>query len=262
MNLTKKTTYVIAFAVLTDLIGRIFFQYGFSPFLGKRPGFWGIMIGCFAAGAFLRSAGYFQLKTAKNIMYFLASAASFQTASYAAHYLPTSTPSFLLYLLGIGFETLTLYGCFVHLRKIGSGPGLPSHERIGDSGRAARFWAIGFILGFIVGGIPLLSSQLIKDRINPFEAWIYWFWGSGLFFSAMAITLSQPHRIWRWGVAVGLGLPGAVALRLVTDLFQDPASHNLFPLTVFFSGLFGFLASFAGAAFGIVVKGLRQKTQG
>jgi hypothetical protein len=257
LHLPKPITYLIGFATIIDVAGRIIFLFQSRfPFSSvKEPKLGWVVFGCFVVAGFFRSAGYFQDKTAKNIMSYLGAMALFQTASYVALYVQNSIPSLLLSVLSLACEFLVLFGCYVHLRELAGKVSTPSGH-LPSPARDSRYWLLGFALGFIVGYIPLLNTQPLSDRINPFDAWAQGFWWVGLFLSATVITLMQPQRLWRWGFAVGLGLPMAVAVRIIIDLSRDLSSHTLFPLTIFFSLLVGVLSAFVGAFFGIAIKGI------
>ena len=74
----------------------------------------GLLIG----GAVFRSAGFFEERTARNMIHYVGIALLLQTASYAAEYLLIGTPRLALCLSAFGCEILALYGCMAHLREI------------------------------------------------------------------------------------------------------------------------------------------------
>lgn len=126
--------------------------------------------------------------------------------------------------------------------------------------RNVRLWGCAFLLGFAAGGVSLLLTQLLSNKIDPFDLWIsYILWGASLFFSAVWLSLSEPYRAWRWAIAVSLGLPIAVLLQIILDIFHANAHHNLWPLEIFVSLLIAVPTSFAGAYFGVLTKWILNK---
>ena len=126
--------------------------------------------------------------------------------------------------------------------------------------RNVRLWGFAFLLGFVAGGVSLLLAQLLSNKMDPFDLWIsYILWGASLFLSAVCLSLSEPYRAWRWAIAVSLGLPIAVLLQIILDIFHARARHNLWPLEVFVSLLVAVPTSFAGAYFGVLTRWISGK---
>jgi len=103
----------------------------------------------------------------------------------------------------------------------------------------------------MVGAIPLLVAQIFDTKTDPFDKGTsYLIWVGGLFFSALGIGIVQPYRAWRWGIAVGFGLPAAAALEIIIDLLLSRASHSLWPLTILVSLVIAAPSAFVGAYLG------------
>lgn len=120
IKLTRKVAYIITAGIIILLAGRIFYlfhEYS-SLFMSKQPKWAGIVVGLFAGGAVFRSAGFFQERTAVNLIHYIGIALTLRTVSYAAEYLLFGIPRLIVYAIAAGSEILALYGCVAHLREI------------------------------------------------------------------------------------------------------------------------------------------------
>jgi len=113
-----------------------------------------------------------------------------------------------------------------------------------------KFRWLGFIFGFVFGGIPLLTS-------NPEEVPVLAI--MGIFLCSVCLAVYKPSGVWRWAFAVGLSLPAAVIIRAFIDLLGDPTSHNLIPFEIVFSMVYAFPGSFVGAYLGMLIAFIYSK---
>ncbi len=105
------------------------------------------------------------------------------------------------------------------------------------------FWGLGTVLGALIGG----SLIILEVQTDPFDkASSYLVWLVGMSASSMLISFFRPERVWRWGLAVGLGFPVFVIL----DSIYGSRNYQLFPLTVIFSLIVGVISAFPGAYLG------------
>ncbi|MGB2959967.1 MAG: hypothetical protein WBD30_13850, partial [Bacteroidota bacterium] len=108
-------------------------------------------------------------------------------------------------------------------------------------------WSLGLVLGLLVSGIPtLLVADYGFNNLLPY-------WSIGLFIASLKMGVTFPVRVWRWGMAVGLGLPIAVILRVIVDVSRDSSSHNLFPFEILIALCIAAVCSFLGAYLGTMV---------
>lgn len=111
----------------------------------------------------------------------------------------------------------------------------------------ARVVAMSFCLGAFVSWIPLFMTQ--EDM--PFKLWML-----GLFLVAFLIGAWRSKNAWRWAVAVGLGLPTVVYIRVLTDA---TSTHNLWPFEVWFAIIFPAPSAFGGVYAGVFVARILEK---
>ncbi len=116
--------------------------------------------------------------------------------------------------------------------------------------RNARLWGLGAVLGLTAAGIPL-------EAVGPQLAFLVWI--CGLFLVSAIMGGIQPDRAWRWGIAVSISSSLAVILRIIVDILQQRASHNLWPIEIFVSLVVGVPTAFAGAYFGVLLKRIFRK---
>jgi hypothetical protein len=127
--------------------------------------------------------------------------------------------------------------------------------------RVRSVWvpAVGFLLGLVVGVIPLVVGLFLGVR-NPFvEPLSRVWWIAGFILLGGVMSFIHPHWRWRVGVVVGLGFPSAAMFMIVTEVFLDLAKHNLWPFTLLFTLVFGIALSFLGACLGTLLNGILQK---
>ena len=77
-----------------------------------------------------------------------------------------------------------------------------------------------------------------------------------LILSSFIISYLLPQKVWRWALAIGLGLVAAVIARIFIDLIQGSASHNLFPFEIILSIIISLPLTFAGSYLGLLANSL------
>lgn len=117
-----------------------------------------------------------------------------------------------------------------------------------EHGRNLLTWLTGAALGTLVGATPLLLEERGADPFDHISSYITWL--AGNFLVAIFISIIRPDRVWRWAIAVGLGLPAAVIL----SVMADPEAYQLLPLTIILSVLIAIPPALAGAYFGKLVR--------
>lgn len=123
-------------------------------------------------------------------------------------------------------------------------------RKAGTSTRAARWWGFGILVGLIATGISLQ----IVGRELAFLVWI-----SGIVLLSAIVAFIQPYRVWQAAIAVSIGSFTAVVLRIVVDISQQRASHNLWPIELFVSLSIAVPSAFAGVYIGTLVKRMSKK---
>lgn len=129
--------------------------------------------------------------------------------------------------------------------------GTPKFVHLRASAKSWLWWGLAFLLGLLGGGIPILLTTDYE-----FKSGLLLTWMAVLFLFATIIGIAQPHRAWRWGIAVALGLPVAVILKIIIDSMQDPKLHNLFPFEIIIALFVAVPSSFAGTYFGALSRKL------
>jgi hypothetical protein len=119
--------------------------------------------------------------------------------------------------------------------------GLPRRVELRQTNRDSRLWALSFLLGLLAGGIAVTAESLAVAA-------------PAFFLAALVMGALERNRVWRWAIAVGLGLPICTMARVVVDGFRDAASHNLWPIELAFSCAFAMALSFGGAGVGTLVR--------
>jgi len=116
------------------------------------------------------------------------------------------------------------------------------------------FWIVGFVLGFLAAFIPIMNAHADTRKLYPYDGEVHHMvWYFGLLVSASLISMLKPTRVWRWGIAVGLGLPTAVIVQVNTSAVQD-VLPQLPVLTVVFLMIIAWIGSFAGAFVGFLLR--------
>lgn len=256
VRLSKRITYFILLAFSADLIGRLYFLFLQYEQVSLKPdhAFITISLGIIAVAVLFRSASYFEERTARRIIHYIAAIVFFRMASYSSNYLEESFLPVLLSSLSIICEVLALSASVRHL-KTAINNNVKQEKRISQQ---RRYYFVGVVSALIIGVIAVSGPGFLPDRMNPFTSQVQWLWViGGLSVSGMAVTFFQLHRPLQLGIAVGLGLPIAVTFRIVIDVFRDPNSHGVYPLTIFFSLVVGFLAAFSGVVLAITIRGLK-----
>ena len=128
------------------------------------------------------------------------------------------------------------------------------HSNISRSENSLRVWVVAVVLGLVIGIIPLLDPEALSKSGDTFETWVHILWGAGIFLSAFVISVLQPKRVWRWGTAVGLGLPLAMYLRMSIESPERPSSYRFLFLIMFYGVFFAALPAFAGAVCGLLIR--------
>ncbi len=106
------------------------------------------------------------------------------------------------------------------------------------------FWVLGFILGLLAAGIPLLAT----DNETPLLLWAI-----GVFLSAFIISIARSKGVWRWGLAVLLALPPVIFTQAAIHE-RTIHTHNLWPLEIIIALIFAAPSAFGGAYFGLLIK--------
>ena len=109
-----------------------------------------------------------------------------------------------------------------------------------------KVWAI--LIGFVVGSIAYffnVNNETIWGFPSAFFSWGLMAVGafSGSFL--LTIFLLEPPSI--IALFVYLGVLFGVIARIGYDLFNDPGTHNLFPLEIIFISFITIPSAFAGA---------------
>lgn len=117
-----------------------------------------------------------------------------------------------------------------------------------EHGRNLLIWLVGAALGALVGATPLLLEKRGADPFDHVSSYLKWL--AGTFLSTMFISIIRPDRVWRWAIAVGLGLPAAVIL----SVMAEPEAYQLLPLTIILSVLIAIPPALAGGYFGRLVR--------
>jgi hypothetical protein len=112
-----------------------------------------------------------------------------------------------------------------------------------------HFWVIGFALGLLVGSVPLIGVEPQTDPADEMSSYLVWW--TGLFLSAMVLSIAQSDRVWRWAIAVGLGFLTAI----IFDIFIGE-HFFLFPFSIILYMGIGAPPVFGGAYLGKLVKWL------
>ena len=116
-----------------------------------------------------------------------------------------------------------------------------------EHGRNLLIWLVGAALGTLVGATPLLLEKRGADPFDHLTSYLIWL--AGMFLLTMFISIIRPDRVWRWAIAVELGLPAAVIL----SVMADPEAYQLLPLTIILSVLIAIPTAFGGAYLGKAV---------
>jgi hypothetical protein len=128
--------------------------------------------------------------------------------------------------------------------------GLPSSCFSTACARSVLHWLLGFALGLVVGSVPLLVAP---------RHLIFLLWMTGLFLSATVLGVTESSRVWRWGIAVSIGLPTSVILQIIFDIVSGRAPHNVFPIEILVALIIALPSAFLGAYFGVLMKRIFTK---
>jgi len=100
----------------------------------------------------------------------------------------------------------------------------------------------------LVSGLPILLLPIYEI----FYALPYWV--GGLFITSIIMGIIFHTQTWRLAIAVGLGLPAAVIIKIIVDLTFGIRSHNLFPFEIIIALFVAAAASFPGVYLGVFVR--------
>jgi hypothetical protein len=123
-------------------------------------------------------------------------------------------------------------------------------------------WMSGLLLGFLASGIPSYLAAVYEFK------YLLPYWVVGLFIAGVTMGVTYPIRVWRWGIAVGLGLPIVVIVKIIMDISHDASSHNLFPFEILIALFIAAVSSFPGVYLGALVRqiihrfGIGRKSEG
>ena len=118
------------------------------------------------------------------------------------------------------------------------------------------FFALVAVLGFIViAGAPMLTGHSFSVRMGVKH--FSWSSAIGLVLLGFFAGCFKPGMPWLWAAASVCILP----VLAIVEMFQDPTSHNLWPLEFGFYGFMSLLTA-AGAYFGgLTILAARRSTQ-
>ncbi len=114
-------------------------------------------------------------------------------------------------------------------------------------------WIFGLILGLLISGLPILLIP-IYEFPNLYPYWI-----GGLFTANVIMGITFQTRVWRWAVAVGLGLPIAVILKIIIDSIFGIMDHNLFPFEIIIALFIAAVSSYSGVFIGKLARKIIDK---
>ncbi|MEO8168395.1 MAG: hypothetical protein ABI623_09115, partial [bacterium] len=168
----------------------------------------------------------------------------------------------LLMILGLKIPTYALMGSCVlmgayltaYIRKR-IGKHQPSSDPLVVKNAAREHEGFDLLLAFTVGLISGVVAFLVLDKNSPLlmRAVV----AIGI---VMIIGLRRPHRVWLNAAIAALGIPVAVTLSIISDMIRG-IRHNLFPIEVLFTVVFGVVCAFAGVALGIALRSTFRKAQ-
>src|SRR5262245_8774219 len=99
--------------------------------------------------------------------------------------------------------------------------------------------ALGVLLGFVCGGLPLVVAQFSDSQLDPFDHGLsYVVWLGGSLVAALGLAYFFPPYRWVWGLVVFIGFLGAIMVGIVL------VGPNLWPLTLMFSTIIGMSPAF------------------
>ncbi|MBX3664313.1 MAG: hypothetical protein KF834_01390 [Burkholderiales bacterium] len=110
-----------------------------------------------------------------------------------------------------------------------------------------HWWKPGFTLAFFTVGVPFWLIPY--NKVNLPDALL----GPGLVVVLAAAVLARGYSgksFLRSALVMGLAVPAAVMARVIVEVAQRPASHNLWPLELVIAALAGTAAGVAGALLG------------
>ena len=114
-----------------------------------------------------------------------------------------------------------------------------------------RYWCVGFVLGLVSGGLPLIVAQLKGPAVDPFDYGIsYLVWGGSAFIVTSLLAYVLPRRQVLSAFSVLIGFLAAMVLEIIIDYHTGRAPHNLWPLTLTFALLISAPPVFVGAYVG------------
>lgn len=107
--------------------------------------------------------------------------------------------------------------------------------------------AIAFAVGFTAVGVPYWQIPYAELALpnSIINAWLF-----APFGAAAVVRFLTEAPFLRSSLVVGLAVPGAVLLRVIVDVLNDPTSHNLWPIEIFLASAVGFAVSVCGALLG------------
>lgn len=121
------------------------------------------------------------------------------------------------------------------------------------SSNISRPWLFGLFMGIIVSVIPIFFVPVYEIKsLLPY-------WIGGLLISGLMIGIKYPTSVWKWGIAVGLGLPIVVILKMIFDISTGSNSHNLFPFELLSALIIAAISSFPGVYLGKLFRQIIEK---
>jgi hypothetical protein len=118
--------------------------------------------------------------------------------------------------------------------------------------------SIAFVASFLAVGVPYWlipynKISLPNTLITP-----------GLLvvgFLALMLCLFRVDRFWKVIGIIGSSVPAAVLARVLVEIWEDPASHNLWPFEVIIALMLGLSCALAGTIVGSLAARLVRRSE-
>ncbi len=115
-----------------------------------------------------------------------------------------------------------------------------------------RWLGAAIVVGILAGGIPYWPIPY--NDINMTESSLLVQWSLSVGAAALMISALSPLGPFKSAVITGIGLPLAVFVRVITDGFADPTSHNLWPLELVIACVVAILPALIGSYVGFAAR--------
>jgi hypothetical protein len=110
--------------------------------------------------------------------------------------------------------------------------------------------SLTFLAGMAVGIVPLLlfrSGGLTDPYDEPLS---HFWWIAGFIIVGVVMSLIHPQNRWSLALICGLGFLMAAAIMMWIEVRLAIAKHNLWPLSLLFTLLYGVALALIGASVG------------